>query len=353
MSLDRGAAKNDGELLADFIASQNECSFEELVRRHGALVFNVCHRVCGDTHDAEDAAQAVFITLARKAGQLRREGSVAGWLHHVAWCIATNARKTNALRSAREKEAGVKVETALNPHWEYLKPLLDVELGALPEKYRLPVILHHLEGRGIEDASRLLGWKTGTFASRLGRGKELLKERLARRGAVLSVSVLAALLSANASAAPMPPAFIMGTAHAALAFAGKSSAGGVVSAQAAALSKSAMKMLFVAKLKVAAGVTAAALICGTGAGVTIYREVHRIKAPGLTPVTLHTAIQTTQSALPESEVSARTAPAEKRTNPSANNQAQQTRTLAELIGENESAGADLKFNDEKQPAAQK
>src|SRR5689334_12330746 len=96
--------RSDGDLLRDFATHKGESAFEEIIRRHGALVINVCKRVLGNTTDAEDAAQAVFLTLARKASSLASNDSVAAWLHHVAWCVASNARKAKCAREHHEKE---------------------------------------------------------------------------------------------------------------------------------------------------------------------------------------------------------------------------------------------------------
>ena len=273
--------RTDGELLAAFLDSGQEAPFEELLRRHGRLVFNVCLRSLGDAHAAEDAAQAVFLTLSHKAAALRGRASLAGWLYHVAWHVARRAREAEALRKEREREAGVMAAQSdeSTRAWAQLKPVLDDELNALPERFRLPVVLHHLEGYSEEEGAKRLGWERGTFSSRISRGRELLRERVARRGVILSAGLLATVVSAHASAAEVPAAFVTGTAKtAALVSAGHAAAGGVVSAQVAALTKGALHMLFKAQLLKAAAVLLGMTLLVTGAGITTFQLMAEEKA---------------------------------------------------------------------------
>ena len=270
--------RNDGELLSEFAATGKEAPFEELVGRHERLVFGVCYRVLGQTHDAEDAAQAVFLTLAHKARALRGRASVAGWLYNVAWHVAMRAREAAAVQQRHEQEAGKmapsETESENEQQWAQLKPILDRELNALPEKYRLPLILHHLEGRSKEETAVLLGASSGTVSTWLDRGREKLKERLCRRGIVLSAALVATLLTKEAAAAAAPASFAAATAKAAaLVTAGNIAAAGVVSAHVTALTQGAIKMIYLAKLKVAAAVLVATTVAGTGVGVVAYRAV--------------------------------------------------------------------------------
>lgn len=263
----------DGDLLARFARERSEACFEELVRRHGPMVLNVCRRVLGHSQDAEDAAQAVFLTLAQKAASLAGRPSAAGWLHHVSRGVAMNAREARAARTRREKEADVANAPApmLGETWARLEPVLDGELEALPEKYRLPIVLCHLEGRSLAEASALLQCKQGTLESWLTRGRDMLKDRLARRGLALSVAVLGALLSKQAAAAELPAAFVPVTVKtASLLAAGNAAAAGAVSSQVSALTQGALHMLYVAKVKSAAAVFAAVILIGAGAGVVAY-----------------------------------------------------------------------------------
>ena len=279
------AEKTDGELLAEFAAKRAEAAFAELVARHQTLVFNTCRRILEQTQDAEDAAQAVFLVLARQAAVLKGRASLAGWLYQTACHIAWRAKESAARRKNREKEAGQMA--TLRPEQEaariQLAPLLDGELNVLPEKYRLPIVLFHLENRSLDETAKLLNCKIGTLGSLLARGRELLKDRLARRGTILSVGLLATLLSHEALAAEVPVAFVSTTTKAALLVtAGKIAAAGgagVVSAKAVAMADGAVKALFLAKLKTAALVVAAVTAAGAVTGVGIRVALKERPAP--------------------------------------------------------------------------
>ena len=275
MATGMATTPSDGELLAAFAASRAEVSFEELVQRHGAMVFNTCVRSLDSASDAEDAAQAVFLVLANKAGSLRNCANVAGWLHDVARNVCANAHKASRLRRIREQEAARMVGTETHDaEWERQKEHLDDDLAALPEKYRLPLILAHLEGHSIEECAALLSVSPGALGMRLSRGRELLRERIARRGMVLGAAALADLLSNNTLAAELPAAFMAKTTSAAYAAAaGHTMAGEVANAKAAALAEGALKMLMMAKLKAAAVVAVVVCAVGSGAGITAWRAL--------------------------------------------------------------------------------
>jgi RNA polymerase sigma factor (sigma-70 family) len=176
-----GEIPTDGDLLARWSAGTDPSALEQLIRRHGGMVLGVCRRLLGDTPDAEDAFQATFLVLVRKAAALARPEQVAGWLHGVALRVAHKARAQRARR--REREVTIVDPVAPTPpdDTSELRRVLDEELDRLPEKYRLPIVLCELEGRTIDEAARLLGWPKGTVAGRLSRGRELLRQRLSRR----------------------------------------------------------------------------------------------------------------------------------------------------------------------------
>ena len=178
------AGWTDGQLLASFIDQKDEAAFEALVRRHGPMVFGVCRRVVRNHHDAEDAFQATFLVLARKASSVRPRERLANWLHGVALRTAMKAKAMTAKRRGREKQVTEmpEPEAAQQDQWRDLQPLLDQELNGLPENYRLPILLCDLEGKTIKEATRQLGWPQGTLAGRLARGRKLLAKRLANRG---------------------------------------------------------------------------------------------------------------------------------------------------------------------------
>ena len=166
------------------------------------MVLGVCRRLVRQEQDAEDAFQAAFLVLARRAGSVRQRESLVGWLHGVACRVAREAGGAAARRRSRERQVEAMPHPEVAPvepqDW---RPLLDQELSALPEKYREAVVLCDLEGRTRSEAARLLRLSEGTLSSRLARARALLAGRLSRRGVALSGVALAALLPAS----PWPP----------------------------------------------------------------------------------------------------------------------------------------------------
>jgi RNA polymerase sigma factor (sigma-70 family) len=201
-------ALTDAQLLERFAAAKDEAAFEELVRRHGPMVRGICRRLLGPVPDADDAFQAVFIVLLRRTSSPARPNSVGGWLHGVACRVARIARNRSMRRLAREKPmeaaapAGV-AQAGSRPEGAGfdVRPILDEELAHLPERYRAPLVLCYLEGRSVDETAAELGVARGTVASRMSRGRDLLRNRLARRGLALSVAALAAQLESAASVA--------------------------------------------------------------------------------------------------------------------------------------------------------
>lgn len=193
--------QTDNELLARFDETHSEAPFEELVARYGRFVYGVCSRVLGRTPDAEDAAQAVLLTLLRKTKPLRECDSLAGWLHRTALHISLRAKESAVLRKKREGACPPRPAAEGDAAaWEQIRPLLDEELDALPEIYRNPLILHYLEGHNQEETATILGCSYGTVSGRLNRARILLRERLLRRGVTMPIAVLFALIPRFASA---------------------------------------------------------------------------------------------------------------------------------------------------------
>ena len=181
-----GGGLTDGQLLARFVATRDEPAFAALVRRHGPMVLGVCRRLLPRGPDAEDAFQATFLVLFRRARALDRGGSVANWLYTVAYHVALRARADAARRRQCERAVPRRDEAPAADVWSDLRPVLDEELTRLPDKYRAPVVLCYLEGKTNEEAGRLLGCPVGTVKGRLSRARDLLRARLARRGVTLS-----------------------------------------------------------------------------------------------------------------------------------------------------------------------
>src|SRR5215213_2828837 len=177
----------DGQLLARFAAHRDEGAFAALLQRHGSLVYGVCRSVLRHEQDAEDAFQATFLVLARKAGSIRRPEAVAGWLYEVAHHVAARAQAAAARRRTQERKATPMppADPTLDMTLRDLHRVLHRELRRLPEKYRLPLVLCYLEGLSHEAAAAQLGWSRGMFRGRLDRGREHLRRRLAARGLAL------------------------------------------------------------------------------------------------------------------------------------------------------------------------
>ncbi|MBY0228794.1 MAG: RNA polymerase sigma factor, partial [Gemmataceae bacterium] len=173
----------DAQLLERFAAERDERAFRALLRRHGPMVWGVCSRLLPLAQDAEDCFQATFLVLVRKAGSIRPPEKVAAWLYGVASQTARKARAAAVRRRARERLLEAPPEAAAGGGVEPdLWPILQEELGRLPERYRLVVLLCDVQERTRSEAARELGLPEGTVAGWLARARALLTERLARRG---------------------------------------------------------------------------------------------------------------------------------------------------------------------------
>src|SRR5262245_28203325 len=179
--LREGAGLTDGQLLEDFLSRRDEAALAALVRRHGPMVWGVCRRVLPNYHDAEDAFQATFLVLVRKAASIVPRERVANWLYGVAPQTALKARATAARRKGRERQlTGMPEPAVAEPdHWRDLQPLLDEALSRLPDKYRAVIVLCDLEGKSRTETARQLGCPEGTVAGRLARARAMLAKRLA------------------------------------------------------------------------------------------------------------------------------------------------------------------------------
>jgi RNA polymerase sigma factor (sigma-70 family) len=265
------AGVKDGRLLEQFVIDRDEAAFAVLVQRHGRMVYGVCMRVLRNTHDVEDAFQATFMILARRAASILPRENVANWLHGVAYRTALKARMLMAKRGNKERELRGRsaLQTPEERLWQDVLPLLDQELAGLPETYRIPIVLCDLEGKTRRDAAQQLGWPEGTVAGRLARGRTLLAKRLTRRGVLPCAALFSSgALAEFAAAASVPPTLVQTTIHTALAFAANPVANGCVSAKLTALSRGVFRTMLISKLKktVALLLVAALLITGVGLG---------------------------------------------------------------------------------------
>jgi RNA polymerase sigma factor (sigma-70 family) len=259
------AQLSDEELLELFLAQRDHAAqeaFAAIVHRHGPMVLGVCLRVLGNAHDAEDAFQATFLVLARKAAAVIRRERVANWLYGVACRTAKEARGRAARRRAREERVSLlPPNEADGDSAEELRRIVDEELAKLPARYRAPVVLCELEGLSRRDAARQLDIPEGTLSSRLARAKSQLRDRLARRGLSVPVVALAAVLGRQANAAGLSDLLIDSTASAAMRVAVGSSTAAVVSASVASLTEGVLKAMLLAKLK--------GVVLGTGTLVLV------------------------------------------------------------------------------------
>jgi RNA polymerase sigma factor (sigma-70 family) len=239
-----GGGLSDAQLLERFLARRDESAFAAIVARHGPMVLGVCRRVLGNHHDAEDAFQAAFLVLARRAADLRPRTAVGPWLYGVSYRTALGAAAARARRRSRERQVRdmphPQVAPAEVPDW---RPLLDRELSRLSERYRAAVVLCDLEGKTRKEAARLQGVPESTLANRLARARALLAKRLRGRGVELTGAALAVALSAETASAGVPAALLRGTVRAA---AGQLTA---ASAPAVLLMKGVMQAMLIRKVK--------------------------------------------------------------------------------------------------------
>jgi RNA polymerase sigma factor (sigma-70 family) len=200
------ASVSDTLLLQAFVQRHESAAFTELVRRHGPMVLAVCRRILRHYQDAEDAFQAVFLVLARRAGSITHGSKLPAWLHGVACRTAIKARALLHKRRERETAAALRRETVsdLDPAVHDWHSVLDQEIARLPEKYRLPILLCAMQGKSRQAAAEILGCSAGTVAGRFFRAKQLLARRLTSRGLTYSAPALAAFLAAESATAAVP-----------------------------------------------------------------------------------------------------------------------------------------------------
>jgi RNA polymerase sigma factor (sigma-70 family) len=272
-----GAGLTDGRLLEDYLSRRDEAALTALVRRHGPMVWGVCRRVLRNYHDAEDAFQATFLVLVRKAASIASRDLVANWLYGVAHQTALKARATAAKRKGRERQVTEMPEPAATEPdlWRDLQPLLDEELSRLPDRYRAVLVLCDLEGKTRKEAARQLVVPEGSVAGWLARARAMLAKRLVRRGVVLSGGALATVLAQKVAPAGVPTSILGSTIKAVtLVAAGNVVATGMVSVKVAALTEGVPRTMLVNKLKAVMGVLLVAAGClgGIGAAAGLGRQ---------------------------------------------------------------------------------
>ncbi len=281
------AGLSEGELLERFATRGDEAAFEAILARHGPMVLGICRQILRDPNDVDDAFQATFLVLVRKAGTLRRRDLLGNWLFGVASRVALRARSVAARRRTIEGP-GVAMDSPATGHESAFdresRAMLHEEVRQLPQKYRVPVLLCYLEGLTHEEAARQLGWPLGTVKGRLARAREMLHKRLTRRGVNLSASALSAAVARQAEAS-VPAALVQSTIKAAVAVAaGRVLAAGVVAANVAALMKEGSNAMLLNNLKVAVTVLVAGVLT-TGAAVLAFQNSSGSRSTATTRIT--------------------------------------------------------------------
>jgi RNA polymerase sigma factor (sigma-70 family) len=269
-----GSDLTDRQLLERFTADRDEEAFTTLVARHAPLVLGVCRRILDNEQDAEDAFQAAFLLLARKAGTVGWHESVGNWLYSAAYHLASRLRLQRARRRKHERGAAtMQARNGSDPvDWQQLSQVLDDELERLPEKYRMPLLLCYLHGKTRDEAAEQLGWTLGEVKGRLERGRDLLRDRLARRGLALSAALLPSLLAhGELSAAPL--ALISSTV--------KAVAAGSVSPGVAALAQGVIQTMLWTRMKLWLLALVAVVALGSASGLALYPGT---AAEALTPL---------------------------------------------------------------------
>ncbi len=272
--LRQGRDLTDGQLLESFVSCREPAALEALVRRHGPMVWGVCRRILRNHHDAEDAFQATFLVLVRKAASIVPREMVGNWLYGVAQQTALKARATTAKRRTRERPETEASEPAMTERdlSQDLQPLLDQELSLLPDKYRVVIVLCDLEGKTRQKVARQLGCPEGTVASRLARARALLAKRLARHGLAVLGGALTEVLSQQAASSCVPTAVMSSTIKAVtLVAAGQAATTGLISAKAAALAEGMVKTMLLTKLKTVTAVLLVLATFGFGGGLYSYQ----------------------------------------------------------------------------------
>jgi RNA polymerase sigma factor (sigma-70 family) len=265
---DGAEAMPDRRLVEQFIAERHEEAFATLVRRHGPMVLGVCRSMLRQEQDAEDAFQATFLVLARKADTIRKPESVGSWLHGVAYGLARNLQASARRRRRHERRASAMPadDALLDLTVRELQCVVSEELERLPERYRSVLVLCGLEGKTPAEAARLLGCSPGAVRARLNRSREVLRKRLTRRGLALPAVLPTGILPGGAP--PVATPLVQATVRAALRYAAGGSAG-LVSTQAANLAEGALKSLLSTRLLAAGLLLLGVSVLAAGAGALV------------------------------------------------------------------------------------
>jgi RNA polymerase sigma factor (sigma-70 family) len=271
----------EGRLLERFVARRDETAFEAIVARHGPMVWGVCRRTLRDQNDAEDAFQATFLILARRAGAIRQRDRLGGWLHGVAHRVATRARRDASRRASSTLPADLAgMDQPQDADYHERIALLHEEINRLPGKYRDPIVLCHLEGCTHDEAAARLGWSVGTVRGRLARGRDRLRDRLTRRGLERAdVAGLAAATGAAPGASLVVPGWLAeSTIKAAIRFAVEHQAALVLNAQGAAWVERGLRAMILKQAKLVVLLIVTTVVVSAGVGALAFAQERRSKA---------------------------------------------------------------------------
>ncbi len=270
------AEMNDSELLARFAGrceGSAEIAFEALVRRHGSMVLRVCQQILGDRHTAEDAFQATFLILARRAGSIRQPELLGPWLYGVALRTAREARGRDDRRRQRESSiaewiGGEPMDETHRPELSLVgreeREVLHEEVSRLPERYRVPVVLCELEGLTYQEAAHRLHCPVSTIGVRLRRARERLRQRLTKRGLAPMTGLVFGLFGADVASAWVPFVLVESTVQAAIGVAAMNTAAtGLVPASVVAITDAVLMSMALVRIKVAASI-----VLAIGIGIT-------------------------------------------------------------------------------------
>ena len=272
-SLGTAGALTDGELLERFASRRGaaaEAAFAALVERHGPVVLRVCRDVLGNSADAEDAFQATFLVLVRRASTIRNRDSLASWLYGVALRVAGCDRSATSRRRVHERKAAERTTNHVEGDEDDLGPVLHEEVGRLPEKYRAAVVLCYWEGLTHEQAADRLRWPVGTVRSRLSWARQRLRSRLIRRG--LAPAVALAVGEVSHSALAVPEALVECTVQGGLQLVVGPMQAGVVSTAAGVLTEGVIRTMMLARWKMTALVLLTVGLMAAGAGGLALQE---------------------------------------------------------------------------------
>jgi RNA polymerase sigma factor (sigma-70 family) len=266
VALDQGVREaSDHDLLERFNEQRDAVAFHALLHRHGPMVFDVCRGVLGNEASAEDAFQAAFLILARKAASIRKGASLGSWLHSVAYRTALQARGQEATRKKSEARAQARpISEPDDLTWREVRAVLHEELNKLPERYRAALVMCYLEGKTQDQAAAQLRLAKSTLKERLERARKFLRARLVRRGLGPPALLVAAAWPAPIVSACLPSTLVSATVNAVgLSVAGQATAG-VISAKVAALTEGVMRTMFLTKLKIATAILVVIALIGGG-----------------------------------------------------------------------------------------